>query len=40
VGREDPIAQEADALFAREDDALVPMDLEPHGAPRNARSPL
>src|SRR5271157_3658787 len=31
VGREDPIAKEADALFAREDDALVPMDSEPQG---------
>ena len=31
VRREDPIAQEADALFAREDDALVPMDSEPQG---------
>ncbi len=31
VGWEDPIAKEADALFAREDHALVPMDSEPQG---------
>ncbi len=29
VPGEDPVAQEADALIAREDDALVPVDLEP-----------
>jgi len=31
AGREDPIAKEADTLFAREHHALVPMDLEPQG---------
>ena len=29
VRREDPVAEEADALVAREDDALVPVDPEP-----------
>ena len=33
VRREDPVAQEADALLAREDDALVPVDLEPQASP-------
>jgi hypothetical protein len=31
TGREDPIAQETYALLAREDHALVRMDLEPQG---------
>src|SRR5271157_261557 len=40
VRREDPVAQEADALFAREDDALVPMDLEPQGLQEMLDLPL
>src|SRR5262249_42883856 len=40
MGREDPIAQEADALFAREDDALVPVDLEPQGLQEMLDLPL
>src|SRR5271157_2458284 len=40
VAREDPIAQEADALFAREDDALVPMDLEPQALQKMLDLPL